>query len=108
MISLREKLKGCTPAHATVSYELPYTFIIGQVFIQKIKTFTAKSKKDTSKIHSNITLLLDPADNLLFVAFSNILFVIFDAFESQLVMTCSRKILAKHWLGAQKLRFVRD
>ena len=37
--------------------------------------------------------------------FSNIFFVIFHVFESQLVKTRSRRILAKHWLGAQKSRF---
>ena len=41
--------------------------------------------------------------NLLFLAILNIFFVIFHVFESQLVRTCSRKNLAKHWLGAQKL-----
>ena len=32
----------------------------------------------------------------------------FLAFVSQLVRTCSRKILAKHWLLAQKLSFAWD
>ena len=39
--------------------------------------------------------------NLYFMAFLKMLFVIFHVFESQLVMTCSGRILAKHWLGAR-------
>ena len=46
--------------------------------------------------------------NLLFLAFLNICLLIFHVFESQLVKTCPRKILAKHWLGTQKLRFAKD
>ena len=46
--------------------------------------------------------------NLLFLAFLNVFFVILHVFEKQLVRTCSRRILAKQWLGAQKLSFAED
>ena len=45
---------------------------------------------------------------LAFPGVFTIFFTIFHAFESQLVKTCPRKILAKHWLGAQKSRFAWD
>ena len=44
---------------------------------------------------------------LAFPSVFSYVFVIFHVFESQLVKTCPRKVLAKHWLVAQKLTFAR-
>ena len=58
-----------------------------------------------SKLKQKSLIFVFKEQLTLFSAFFDRFCVIAHGFDSQLVMTCSRRILAKHWLGAQKSRF---